>query len=723
MKQKIDFQAINQSAINNAVSVLNHYLPDGTSSGGEYTALNPTREDSKKGSFSVNTQSGRWSDFATEDKGGDLISLIAYLNGTKQGAAAKELSQFLGLSEVNHSSQKKTATVAQSSKHPPAEWAPCLPVPNDAPAPHEEHSRFGKPSGRWVYRDEQGAVLFYMYRFEQEGKKKSYAPLSYGNYGAGCLHWKWKGIPAPRPLYHLDQLAAKPKAKVVICEGEKAADAAQYLLPDWVAVTPPNGAQSPDKANWSPLKGRDVMIWPDNDKAGAAFADRVKALVEGVGVKSVALLVVPFAFGLDGDGLKPVAGDGFAEKWDAADAEAEGWQPMHLKQLIQKAECVRVTALSVTVKREGRKRPIKGSTFGHNFKVKESGVWFHPPSEDQQDAPKPILICDRLMVSARTRDTHGESHGRLLEFVDSDGVPHQWAMPMEMLAGDGLEVRKRLMSQGLSVAQSRKSRDLLGMYIQTQQPKDKALCVDRIGWHGGAFVLPDKVLGQKEGDRVLLQAPRREDPVFSQKGSLAEWRQQIAALCLGNSRLLFAVSLGFAASVLKPLMEESGGFNIRGASSTGKSTALRVACSVWGGANRMQRWRATGNGLEGVASMHNDTLLCLDELGQVEPREAGEIAYMLANGAGKQRSRRDGSSAAVKEWRLLFLSAGEVGLAEQMRQGGKRVMAGQAVRMVDIPADAGRGLGLFEDVERPPFWRPSFKGVIGCHPKGLRYSR
>jgi len=684
MNQRINFQAINNAALNDAVNVLSHYLPDGKISGREYKALNPTRGDNKEGSFSVNTHNGRWSDFATGDKGGDLVGLVAYLNGVKQGAAAEELSQFLG------------ATPTQPHKKKPSEWLPSMPVPSDAPAAYERHTQFGKPSGRWIYRDAGGAVLFHMCRFDVAGKKR-YAPLSYGHYGTESLHWSWKGLPVPRPLYGLDQLAAKPEAKVVICEGEKAADAANALLSDWVAVTPPNGAQSPDKANWSPLHGRDVMIWPDNDAAGQKFAGQVKELAIKAGVKSVTLLVVPLDFEPNGEALKPVvAGGQCANKWDAADAKAEGWQPIHLKQLISQAGSVTKLHPLPSSKKESSNTRIKKAAFGDNFKVKDNGVWFHPPAEDPQDAPKPIWICSKLVVSARTRDSHSENHGRLLEFVDADGVAHRWAMPMEMLAGDGLEVRRRLMSQGLGVAQTRKAREMLGMYLQTQSPSDKALCVDRIGWHDGVFVLPDKVLGESQNEQVLLQIPSWENTGFAQKGSLSDWKEQVAALCVGNSRLLFAASLGFAASLLEPLMEESGGFNIRGASSTGKSTALRVTCSVWGGANRMQRWRATSNGLEGVAAMHNDTVLCLDELGQVEPREAGEIAYMLANGAGKQRSRRDGSARAIKGWRLLFLSAGEVGLADHMRQGGKKVKAGQVVRMVDIPADAGQGLGLFD---------------------------
>jgi putative DNA primase/helicase len=78
----------------------------------------------------------------------------------------------------------------------------------------------------------------------------------------------------------------------------------------------------------------------------------------------------------------------------------------------------------------------------------------------------------------------------------------------------------------------------------------------------------------------------------------------------------------------------------------------------------------------------------LDELSQVQPREAGEIAYMLANGSGKLRANIKGEAREKATWRLLFLSSGEVTLAEHMTEGGKKARAGMEIRLVDIHADA-----------------------------------
>jgi uncharacterized protein (DUF927 family) len=150
---------------------------------------------------------------------------------------------------------------------------------------------------------------------------------------------------------------------------------------------------------------------------------------------------------------------------------------------------------------------------------------------------------------------------------------------------------------------------------------------------------------------------------------------------------------------LELLGEESGGFHLRGASSMGKSTALKVAASLWGSPKRYPRlWRATANGLEGLAALHNDGLLILDELSQADPSAAGEAAYMLANGQGKTRAAKTGAARAAASWRLLFLSAGEETLAAMMNKAGKRANAGQEIRLADIAADAGAGLGAFENI-------------------------
>jgi hypothetical protein len=93
----IDFERINRAALVYFPAVLRRLLPNGKAIGSEFVALNPTRRDRRPGSFKVNLRTGRWSDFATGDKGGDPISLVAYIAGVSQGEAARLLARMLGV--------------------------------------------------------------------------------------------------------------------------------------------------------------------------------------------------------------------------------------------------------------------------------------------------------------------------------------------------------------------------------------------------------------------------------------------------------------------------------------------------------------------------------------------------------------------------------------------------------------------------------------------------
>ena len=96
-KARIDIKAVSRAARTALPSLLNHYLPGGRVVGHEYIVRNPTRADDQPGSFKVNVISGRWADFATDARGGDVVSLVAYLSGCDQATAARNLARHLGV--------------------------------------------------------------------------------------------------------------------------------------------------------------------------------------------------------------------------------------------------------------------------------------------------------------------------------------------------------------------------------------------------------------------------------------------------------------------------------------------------------------------------------------------------------------------------------------------------------------------------------------------------
>jgi putative DNA primase/helicase len=204
-----------------------------------------------------------------------------------------------------------------------ASWMPVLPVPPDAPAPPASHFKLGKPTTRWRYTDTAGRALGFVDRYDPPDGQKVFRPLIYARPAAGgAAKWRWESWPAPRPLYGLQKLAERPDAPVVVCEGEKSADAASGLLPKMVTIASPNGSEAAAKADWSPLCGRSVIVWPDADTPGLEYAKAVAKLVAAAGALSVAIVSPP---------------SGCKVSWDAADALAEGWDEARADEFIANA--------------------------------------------------------------------------------------------------------------------------------------------------------------------------------------------------------------------------------------------------------------------------------------------------------------------------------------------------------------------------------------------------
>ena len=324
-----------------------------------------------------------------------------------------------------------------------------------------------------------------------------------------------------------------------------------------------------------------------------------------------------------------------------------------------------------------------------------AGVWLHGVKEvNGEQVPIDTWICTPLHVEAITSNDGGD-FGRLLRFRNTLGDWREWAMPMHLLKGRGEELRGELLNMGVELDPD--GHRALNRYLQSRHPDRRVTAATATGWHGSSlFIMPRQNIGT--GDAIYQSEAATGDD-FQQGGTLDGWRESIGSMCPGNPLLQLAIGSALAGPLLFHLQRQGGGFHIVGDSSTGKSTLIQAAASCWGNGEQFKRtWRATGNGLEGVAAQRNDALLVLDEIGEADPREVGNVVYALANGTGKARANRIGAARAAKRWRVMVLSSGELGLSALMAEGGKRAKTGQELRLLDI--DGNRKHGCWDSLHQ-----------------------
>lgn len=325
------------------------------------------------------------------------------------------------------------------------------------------------------------------------------------------------------------------------------------------------------------------------------------------------------------------------------------------------------------------------------------GVWYYGiKSGKKADEAKALFqfwICSPIHVEAVTFDEQENNFGRLLRIKNTLDRWRTWAMPMELLRGDGNDLRGELLAMGVEI--DPKAKHDLANYLQSQHPQRRVHCALQVGWCGDSYVLPGVVIGEQAAN-IIFQSGERGHEEHTSAGTINGWQQGIAARAVGNPLLILAVSGSFAGPLLARTNSEGGGFHLQGDSSTGKSTLLDAACATWGGHNFKRSWRTTANGMEGAAALFNDCMLALDEISECDPREVGAIVYSLGNGRGKQRASKTGTARSITKWRCFVLSSGERTIGTTMNEGGHRVKAGQSVRLLDIPAV--REYGAFDNL-------------------------
>lgn len=288
MNPKIDFSRINNAALACLESLLHEWLPGGRREGHEFKVGSLGGEPGR--SLSININTGVWKDFAGDSGGSDPISLLAAVRNCGQAEAARELDERLRAGGIEQ-------PAAPKPKPSTDEWIAEPQEIGTQQSAIPRHPKLGEPSAFWRYPG-HGLIC----RFDTPNGKEI-TPLAWcRNTRTGEIALRWKSFRKPRPLYFAN--GDEAERGVLIVEGEKTADAAARLMPKATVVTWPGGSKAVRFTDWTPLAGRKVVIWPDNDEPGRKAAEQIAAMLPG------AFIVSP-----------PPNPEG----WDLADAEAEGW--------------------------------------------------------------------------------------------------------------------------------------------------------------------------------------------------------------------------------------------------------------------------------------------------------------------------------------------------------------------------------------------------------------
>ena len=358
----IRFTDLAAALLQHADTLVPQWLPGGAKRGHEYVC--GSLAGGKGSSCSVNLTNGRWADFASDEQGGDLLSLYAAIHGLSMAKAAVQVAREEGLESVAGivTPAPGGAPVPKAPPRPapppkpqaePEGWATVRPVPAHAPAPTFKH--FYRQAGDLEHTatyQVDGELHGYVVRFRTSDGGKDTLPYTWCQSARdGAAKWHWRQFDEPRPLF-LPGGALPGGRTVVLVEGERKAECLQALLDAgapgvYCVASWPGGSKAWQKADWAWLQGCTVLAWADcdakrepltaaerkatPDKAAQWVLQQAKPLLPAHKQPGMAAMLGIGALLRDAHGctvqLLPIPEPGAVpDGWDCRDAiEADGW--------------------------------------------------------------------------------------------------------------------------------------------------------------------------------------------------------------------------------------------------------------------------------------------------------------------------------------------------------------------------------------------------------------
>lgn len=334
------------------------------------------------------------------------------------------------------------------------------------------------------------------------------------------------------------------------------------------------------------------------------------------------------------------------------------------------------------------------------FIVDQTGTYRIIHDEPVQIATGPCY------VTALGRESSGTHWTLRIHVITADGDEHVLETPFKGLSGAGLaSLITDIAEKGVLALSDRHVRDYLTR-CAAQRDLPRLTLISRLGFFdlpngSTGFALPGRFIvptdAQQNATGTLAFRARNNSPAlaaYSSSGSLAAW-QEIVEQLRWSPLHVFSVCAGLAGPFLTLAGMEGGGVNLYGTSSSGKTTALQLAASVWGrgadpqrnadSATLMERWNATRNAFELLASAHSGMLLLLDELGSGVDQDI----YNLIGGKGKTRMTESGQAQETRRWTIFLMSCGESSMQAHIESTQRRRWrTGESIRVLDVPVDA-----------------------------------
>jgi hypothetical protein len=301
-------------------------------------------------------------------------------------------------------------------------------------------------------------------------------------------------------------------------------------------------------------------------------------------------------------------------------------------------------------------------------------------------------------IAARLRYAdQQDAYGLRCVVQDMSGQPRVVDIDRAELAKlNGSEIRAKLLAAGLR-PEGEGERIALEA-LKAADPDREIMIMRRPGWQeipglrDPVFICPNgEVIGAPGGFALELAASARMEPSVASAGDIVGWRSAVEAALSesGCPHWTLGIVAAFAGVLISLIGLDTCGVNLSGQSSSGKSTAQRLAVSAWSTPDirrpgLSQSARATDNATEALAERATGTILSLDELAHTSGKVVGKLIYMLAAGVGKRRMTSDATLRDSYCWSTFAVLSAECSLEEKVRADEGEWLAGMVVRIVDI---------------------------------------